>query len=111
MSDFLYPAEKLLAARRSLMVPHPRGEAESIAYAFHECSLGLHDVDREDLDDRAREWVRELDRLMNTEGIEDDTGKGLWFIRADRLTESEKLELSRLVDDLARWFEIENYDQ
>ena len=55
MIKFAYPAEKLSAARRILMIPHPRGEAESIANAFHECSLGLHDLKRNELDDKARE--------------------------------------------------------
>lgn len=38
---FGYSAEKFSDARRSLMLPHPQGEAQSIADAFFECDSGL----------------------------------------------------------------------
>lgn len=103
--DFSYPSEKFYMARRHLMLPHPQGEAESIMHAFHECSLGLHDVRRENLDDDARRWLGTLDRLMDTSGLEDPAGIGLWIIKAEKLTVDEKFELSRAIDELANWFD------
>jgi hypothetical protein len=32
--DFIYQSEKFSLARRALMLPFSKGEAESIAYAF-----------------------------------------------------------------------------
>jgi hypothetical protein len=55
---FAYQAEKVSPGRRSLILPHPKGEATSIADAFRECSLGLYRIDRSGLDDNARPWVR-----------------------------------------------------
>ncbi|MBK5275849.1 MAG: hypothetical protein JJE30_12455 [Desulfuromonadales bacterium] len=102
---YSYPSEKFSVARHSLMLPHPKGEAESIMHAFHECSLGLHDVDRDSLDDDARKWVHELEELMNTGGLEDPTSKGLWVIKAEQLTIDNKFRLSHIVDELACWFD------
>jgi hypothetical protein len=36
-AKYRYPAEKLAAARRILMLPHPKGEADSLGVAFLEC--------------------------------------------------------------------------
>ena len=108
---FAYPGEKLLSARHILMLPHPNGEEESIMHAFHECSLGLKNVDKDALDDSQREWVMKLEELMNTDGLEDPDGKGLWRIKAEALTEAEKFELSRVVDELATSFDRENFGE
>ena len=107
---YSYQAEKFASARRALMLPHPRGEAPSIAGAFHECHLGLHHLDRNQLNDTARDWLAKLDRLMETSGLQDPHGKGLWQIKAETLTESEKFELSQVVDELAHWFDAEYHD-
>jgi hypothetical protein len=105
---YSYPAEKFSVARHCLMLPHPKGEAESIMHAFHECSLGLHDLDRDGLDDNARKWVRKLEELMSTDGLDDPSGRGLWVIKAERLSINDKIELSRVVDELACWFDRAN---
>lgn len=102
---FAYQAEKFSAACHSLMLPHPRGEAESIASAFHECSLGLHKLSDKELDDNARGWVTKLREFMDTTGIQDPAGRGTWVIKAERLTVDQKLELSRTVAELAHWFD------
>lgn len=103
---FAYASEKFSAARRCLMLPHPRGESESIAAAFHECSLCLHDLDLTELDENARLWVAKIRDLMDTTGVQDASGRGTWAIKADGLTENEKFELSRTIDELASWFEM-----
>lgn len=105
MNKFAYAAEKFAAARRNLMLPHTQGEAESIKHAFHECDLGLRELDRDALDESASAWVRELEGLMDTSGLTDPTGeRGTWAIKAEQLTVDEKIELSQLVDSLACWF-------
>jgi hypothetical protein len=101
---FAYPTEKFSAARRRLMLPFPHGEAEAIARAFHECSLGLNDLRDEDLDEDARNWAAELRKLMDTSGLQDPSDRGLWTIKAEQLTEDQMFELSRVVDELAHWF-------
>jgi len=103
--QFRYPAEKFSVARLSLMLPHPRGEATSIASAFHEISLGLYDLDEVDLDEQARSWINEINELMDTTGIKDPSGRGQWLIKAEQLTEDQKFELSRIVNELAYWFD------
>lgn len=90
------------------MLPHPRGEAASISSAFHECSLGLRELDRHDVDDNAAQWLRQLDDLMNTDGLDDPHGKGTWMVKAEQLGENQKFELSRIIDELAHWFDREN---
>ena len=102
--SYAYPSEKLAAARRTLMAPHPKGEADSFGFAFHECSLGLRDVRLEDLDDNARSWVEIIRETMDTTGIEDPQRRGAWFIKAERLSIEEKSRFSSAVDELAFWF-------
>ena len=104
---FSYQSEKFSAARRALMLPHSGGEAASIAGAFHECSLGLHKLNDNALDDDARSWVYKLKKLMDTSGFVDPDERGLWTVKAASLTTDQKLELSRVVDELAHWFERE----
>jgi hypothetical protein len=101
---FGYQAEKFSAARRNLMLPHPRGAAQSIAGAFHACWLGLKDLQTDNLDEGVQNWLEKLEDLMDTSGIEDTSGRGKWVLKAEQLTEEQKLELSRVIDELAHWF-------
>ena len=96
--------ETFSAARRALMLPHPDGEAESIVSAFAECDRGIKDVDQGGLDEHAWEWLGKLEALMNTDGLELKFGKALWTLKAERLSEDEKFELSDVVNSLADWF-------
>lgn len=102
---FAYPAEKLAAARRSLMLPPPEIEADAIAGAFAECDLGLHGLCDDDLDVNARDWIAKLRELMDTSGLADPSFRGLWSVRASGLTQNQKTELARIVDELAAWFD------
>ena len=104
---FGYAAEKLAAARRGLMAPHPRGEAESYALAFHECMLGLRDLDRSKLSDQARSWVSTIERIMAETGIKDLDKRGTWTIRAEQMTLDERFDFSKAVDELVYWLEGE----
>jgi hypothetical protein len=100
-----YQAQKFAQARSCLMLPHPMGEAQSIADAFHMCLLGLDDLDRDRLDEDAADKVRQLEVLMETTGLEDPGGVGLFRVKAERFTNEEKSEVSELVDELASWFD------
>lgn len=101
---FIYPAEKFSVARRLLMLPFRRTEADIIASVFHECTLGLHDIHEDDpeLDQHARDEIQTLKQLMDTSGIDTETGR--WAVKAQQLTHDEKRALSDAVDSLATWF-------
>ena len=107
MTGFAYSKEKFSAARSALILPHVKGEAMSIAHAFHEMSLGLAGLDRESLDDDVLLWVEELDGLMNADGLEDPDNKGLLAVKAETLTYDEKHLLSQNVDSLCMWFRFQ----
>jgi hypothetical protein len=109
-SKWGYPAEKFSAARRMLLLPHPSGEAQSLASAFHECLRGLDRIPRDDLDANARAWVGTVERTMDDTGIEDPDGeRGTWFVKAQGLTDQEKQQFSDAVDHLASWFDHHFY--
>lgn len=102
---YSYQAEKLSSARSSLMLPHTRGEAESIANAFHELSLAFHKLDVHALDDSAQRWVDKLQRYMDTTGLSDPNDEGIWVVKAHTFSADEQLEISHTVDELAHWFD------
>lgn len=106
--EFSYPAEKFKAARTYLMLPHPKGEAASIANAFAECSFAISKVDPESLDDHARDSLAKLKELMDTLGLKDPADRGLYTIKAEKLTIEQRRELSSIVDELASWFDIKS---
>jgi hypothetical protein len=101
---FRYQAEKFADARRALMLPHTHGEHKSIANAFHDCELALDQVAKDHLDDNARLWIQTLEEFMNTSGLSDPHGVGLWSVKAQEFSVDEKLTISRIVDELAHWF-------
>ena len=103
--NFSYQAEKFACARRALMLPHTNGIAASIEYAFMECSHGMHNLSKDSLDDSARNWINVIERFMDTSEIQDPTGRGAWLIKAEQLSVDDQMELSRLIDELAFWFE------
>lgn len=108
---FGYQSEKFSAARSALMLPHPNGQAASIASAFYVCSRGLRDLKLEDTADNVSAWVHKLQEFMNTDGLTDDRGVGLWHIKAESLSTEQLFELSHIVDELASWFDRECWSQ
>ncbi|MFM9914968.1 MAG: hypothetical protein ACKVOX_04095 [Rhizobacter sp.] len=103
--SYVYPAEKFSAARRALMPSENQGLDESVVRAFHECRAGLHRMNRSKLDENARSWIYALECFMDTEGLSVPAGESAWTVKAKSLTPEEKLEISRLVDELAQWFD------
>jgi hypothetical protein len=104
MKNFGYQAERFRSAVRALMLPHPKGEAEAIATAFQECHLAFKDIDRDDLDEGAKEWVQKIEESMNAVG--EDNLREKWLIRAEKLNVEEKTELSECVYALNAWFHM-----
>ncbi len=104
--EFTYPAEKFKAARTHLMLPHPKGEAASIAFAFMECALAIGKVETESLDDSVGDSLRKLKELMDASGLKDPADRGLHTIKAEKLTIEQRRELSSAVDELATWFDM-----
>ena len=109
--NFNYQSETFGKARRILMLPSPHGEAVAIMLAFHECGLGLHQLNEEGSDARTREKIKRLKELMDTKEIEDPEKRGRWIIKAEQFSMSEKRELSDLVDELASLFDRKFYDR
>ena len=106
MKDFMYQAEKLGAARDSLFLPHPKGEAASIVGAFQECDIAFRNFDVDTVkNDDARRWIDAIRDFMDTSGIEDPTGQGTSIIKAEQMDEGDKSDFVRAVDGLASWFE------
>lgn len=102
---FAYPAEKFVTARRILMLSSPADEAQGIATAFHECTLGLKSVRDEDLDVSATAWVGRLRELMGTPGLGDPSASSPWIAKAQALTEDQRVEVAVIIDELAAWFQ------
>jgi hypothetical protein len=105
---YSYQAEKLSSARSALMLPHTRGEAESIASAFLELSHAFHQLDIDALGSDAQRWIEKLRRYMDTTGVLDPDGEGAWVVKARTFTSDDQLEISRSVDELAHWFDSES---
>lgn len=101
---YTYPAEKFSIARLTLMLPHPDGEHASLETALIECRLGLHRMNRAKLDQKIRSQIYTLECFMDSTGFSDADGHSAWTIRLKGLSDEEKSEISRLVDELAYWF-------
>ena len=109
---YRYAAETFGKARDALMLPHPEGEAASIAWAFHEASLGLHSLDVDQIkDENVHHWLQILNGLMDTTGIKDPDQVGTQVIKARSLTMDDKFELARVLRELAAWFRTEAWQK
>lgn len=106
-----YQSEKFSVARSNLMLPHHQGEHSSVAHTFHECSLGLDGLDRSILDDYARGLVRDLENMMSVDSLSDPNSEGLYSIKAKTFSVEEKIKLSRIIDELADWFNQYDFDK
>ena len=102
--SFQRASSQFAAARRILMLPHPDGQAESVALAFGEIDMGLENLDQSKLDESAKKWLAELVDLMNWKGIEVSAEEGRYLSKAKTLSLDDLLTLSQLVDDLQCFF-------
>ena len=64
-----------------------------------------------DSDDAARGWVTKITELMDTSGVQDPEGRDARVVKAEGLSVDEKFELSRVVDELAHWFERRYWEE
>jgi hypothetical protein len=99
-----YTAERFSNARQLLTPPHPEGEHIAVVSALRESRLGLHRMNRSKLDDGVRTLIFQLERYMDTTGFQDVGDESALTIRAKGMSATEKADIARLVDDLAKWF-------
>lgn len=91
------------------MAPHSEGEERSYAHAFEVISRGFGTLNREAVvDENAKQWIQTIERLMDTTGVIDDSGRGTYWQRAKQLTIEERRAFSKAVDELAHWFARED---
>lgn len=102
--NYSYQSQKLSEARRALMLPCGLGEARAITIAFHACSCAFNNLDENQLEEKARDWICNIKNFMSTIGIVDDLGEDTLFIKAQSLSKDEQRELSDSIDELAHWF-------
>lgn len=95
--NYTYQSEKLSVARHRLMLPHSKGEAQSVIEALHECAHAFHNLDRDSLEDDPRRWIFKIEEYMGVTGFGETPAR--------ELTTDEKIELSNTIDELAHWFE------
>ena len=101
---YAYQLQKFAAARSSLMLPFA-DESEAIAGAFNSCDAGLKTLDRNLITDGAMlRRLREIDDALDITQVGDLHGYGMWRLNAKKMTEEEKRNFSRNVDECANWF-------
>ncbi len=105
--EFVQQTQRFAAARRALMLPHRDGEAAAIASAMSACALGLRNLRRGLLDEPAERWLVELESLLGASAdlASSNPDRTRWLARAAELDPDQQADLSRLIDDLAHWFE------
>lgn len=96
-----YLSEKFDSARSALMLPHVKGEINSIASAMFEASLGLDKLNRSTLEPSLQDYLRQLDGLMDTTGLSDPDGEGLHTVKARSFTVDEQAQFSHVIDQIA----------
>jgi len=105
---YSYQSEKLNQARSCLMLPLPGAEVGRVVAAFELCHRAFNAFDVARIDDEdARAWVEAIKGFMDTSGLVDPSNRGLWFIKAEQLSQDDKSELCRGVDALANYFDRE----
>ena len=82
---FNYQSEKFSTARHMLMLPHPKGEADSIKHALHECSLAFNTLNYDLLDDHSKKWVSIIEKYLDTSGFDDPDERGLFEVKNNRV--------------------------
>lgn len=105
ISPYDYAAQSFGRARIDLMLPHSRGEAESIGLALGRCFEGLGDVVVEDLDDESRQSIRLLRELMDTSDVNVHGEMSTYELRARAFGNDQKILLRNAVDQLATKFD------
>ena len=80
-------------------------ESAAIAGAFSNCEAGLKTLDRNLVtDDEMLRRLREIEAALDITEVSDLHGHGMWRLKAKKMTEEEKRNFSRNVDECANWF-------
>jgi hypothetical protein len=107
-AKFAYESEKLSQARSSLMAPHPFGQEQAFLNAFDFCSRALFKLELALVDDdSARQWIAIIQKTIDTTGIDDPKGVGVWQLKLSKLSVAERRGFSDAVDELASYFDRE----
>lgn len=85
------------------MLPPLGRESQAIAGAFLSCKAALSHLDEASLDHNARIWVETIRSAMDTRGIKDSSGIGTLELKAAVLSDDQRREFARAVDELANW--------
>ena len=102
--SYSFPAEKFSLARDALMQPHPDGQHAALEAALIECRVGLHRMNRSKLDSTTRSQIFTLEGFMDSTGFSAVDGESAWTVRLKGLSDQERSEIFRLVDELANFF-------
>jgi hypothetical protein len=102
--SYSFPAEKFSIARDALMQPHPDGEHAAVQTALIECRIGLHRMNRSKLDSTIRAQIFTLESFLDSTGFSDADGDSAWTVKLKSLSDEERSEIFRLVDELAKFF-------
>lgn len=100
---FHYPAEKLGAARRILMLPVPVDETEAFCEAFDECRRGLEQVQDHMLEPNALRWITTIRGFLNAAEVGPESGAEVRRSRVAKLSYVERDKFAGAVDNLADW--------
>jgi hypothetical protein len=98
--DYGYMAQKLAAARSSLLLPHPRGIEQSVITAMFECMIGLDGL-KDERPEELEPYLSRLVDLLDTSELSDPDCIGLHIVKARMFTEDQLHQFSSTVDELA----------
>lgn len=98
---YAFQAVGFARARRSLMWPHPNGEAAALTDALDSCGQALTRLDRSGFDTDVVRWLESLENLLGAHARTQ-------FARAPVSPWStlEQEQFANLVDVLADWFNL-----
>lgn len=105
---FSYQSQCFRQARDALMLPFFDGEDGSLAHAFHLCSRAIETLDARryllEQEEQVLQWIRTVEKAIDTTDIEDPDGIGTWRAKARRLSKEDQSEFASAVRELAAWF-------
>lgn len=100
------------AARRALMAPfHDDDENYGFYHALAHCDTALSALKEEPSDLDVEEFLAVIRKALDTQGLEDTEGDGLYLVKARDMTRDEKQHFSDAVEHLATKFTIEYFSE
>ena len=98
-------AMRLARAQKHLRTTRPGSEAPGIERALLECEMAFCDLRRHGLtpEGPALSQAARLARFLDRSKTEDPAGRGLYRMKAERLTPAQTQAVREAVDVVARW--------